>query len=210
MTTDMTPPATKKKAIKKLTPVDDGPNTQAEYEALWKTPEGMEALKEARKSLPTAFEIALLAATLAKGQVIVDWNARGLAEQACLLCEAAEQSLNSKAKSAALLDLPGMTVTEAIPLPAKFPASLPDFLREFVVGRWRNESLPVFSRYLAHRIRAGKGPGAYAERPETTAEEVAAEIKRLESGGFDRDLWNDEARSFAIWKQRDRQKTRVN
>jgi len=134
-----------------------------------------------QRVLPSPETLAMIAATVAKGNSVAPQDAVADAAQ---LYDAACEYLKGEAIAEAELESWAVE-DQQIPQPKKFPARFDEFLRVIVGGKTtadRTKRFRDYLRFLKH-----------------TDDEVIAELERNRGYDFDQDSWNDGARRFRYW-----------
>ena len=167
--------------------------------------------------LPDASELAQLSAILNQGLPINAHRAAELARDALLLFQACQKLLDERAKRAKFISETASRLARSfstIKSPAKWPATLDDFLRLVVGGKDKAERLPRYRRFLCHLVRADRWSGSpnymsvpFESTPSVPFFEVAPLLERDKQRDFTESEYLDLAHSFVVWHNAERKKT---
>lgn len=167
-------------------------------------------------TLPSALELAGLAASLARGQVRDRDDAREIARQALVLFEACHDHLGKEVAFRAGFNIrkeDELAWLGKIPSPKVFPTTLDAFLRLIVGGKTETDRVALYRDYLRHVLRVHKycsqPDKGFDQIPETTLEEVNTALARDRREGFNEHWYYQAAGQFLKWREKNRKQLRV-
>ncbi|MBI4662164.1 MAG: hypothetical protein HY735_25370 [Verrucomicrobia bacterium] len=162
-----------------------------------------EAERDVRQRLPSAGDVARIAATLADGENIDEQTAEKLAQAALLICEASARAIDKRVNALTAREM-RIDQIEAenliVPVAKSYPVSLDEFLR-LIVGGKSTDRLHRYRQFLADSIRK---QCAISHEPEPSESDLLGQVAKIVERDQREPLTHGEylgrAASFLQWR----------